>query len=138
MAYSDDSDLTDIQPDILDLGIASFYAEHAKAQADIERDIRAKWWIRTGRSGEMDASLLTATQWTRASAYLVLWKYALPQLTNWTDGDRFQSMITFYRDMYHQELQAVYDDGVEYDFDADGTIESGEEMNIRVSGRLNR
>ena len=86
----------------------------------------------------MDASLLTATQWTRASAYLVLWKYALPQLTNWTDGDRFQSMITFYRDMYHQELQAVYDDGVEYDFDDDGTIESGEEMNIRVSGRLNR
>ena len=138
MAYSDDSDLTDIQPDILDLGITSFYAEHAKAQADIERDIRAKWWIRTGRSGEMDASLLTETQWTRASAYLVLWKYALPQLTNWVDGDRFQSMITFYRDMYHQELQAVYDDGVEYDFDDDGTIESGEEMNIRVSGRLNR
>lgn len=137
MAFSTDSDLTDIQPDILDLGISSFYAEHAKAQADIERDLRAKFWSRTGRSGEMDAAQLTSAQWTRASAYLVLWKYALPQLTNWVDGDRFQGMISFYKDMYNQEMKAVYEDGVEYDFDDDGSISNGEK-DLLITSRLNR
>ena len=44
MAFSTDSDLTDIVPDILTLGIASFADEHAKAQSDIEREIRNRWW----------------------------------------------------------------------------------------------
>lgn len=138
MAFSSDSDLTDILPDILTFGIATFLDEHNRADAEIKREIRAKWWNSTGRTGEMDASLLTNNQWTTAAAYLVLWKYALPQLTNWVDGDRFQGMISFYRDMYNQEMAAVFEDGVEYDFNEDGTIESGEEMNIRTSGRLNR
>jgi hypothetical protein len=85
----------------------------------------------------MDDTLLTSTQWTRAAAYLVLWKYALPQLTNWVDGDRFQNMISFYKDMYHQEMQAVFADGVEYDFNEDGTIEDTEKDQF-VTGRLNR
>lgn len=137
MAFSDDNDLTDILPDILDLGITAFYAEHAKAEADIKREIRAKWWAATGRIGEMDDTLLTDSQWTKASAYLVLWKYALPQLTNWVDGDRFQNMISFYRDMYHQEINAVFEDGVEYDFNDDGTVEDSEK-DIYLAGRLNR
>jgi hypothetical protein len=137
MAYSDDSDLTDIQPDILDMGIPAFYAEHANAEADINREIRAKWWSTLGRSGEMDSTLLTSTQWTRASTYLVLWKYALPKLTNWVGDDRFMGMISFYRDMYHQEMQAVFADGVEYDFNEDGTIENSEKDSY-LTGRLNR
>jgi hypothetical protein len=137
MAFSTDSDLTDIQPDILDLGIASFYEEHAKAEEDIKREIRARWWNKTGYSGEMDDTLLTSTQWTRACSYLVLWKYALPQLTNWVDGDRFREMLTFYRDMYNQEIEAVFADGVEYDRDEDGTV-SDDEKDIRITGRLTR
>jgi hypothetical protein len=137
MAFSTDSDLTDIQPDILDLGIPMFYAEHAKAEADIKREIRSKWWARTGKSGEMDETLLTDSQWTKAAAYLVLWKYALPKLTNWVDGDRFREMIGFYRDMYNQELEAVFADGVEYDANDDGTVEVGEKS-LFITGRLNR
>lgn len=137
MAFSNDSDLTDIQPDILDLGIASFYTEHANAEADIKREIRSRWWAKTGYAGEMDDTLLTDSQWTKASAYLVLWKYALPQLTNWVDGDRFQQMISFYRDMYNQEIEAVFDDGVEYDYNEDGTIQDTEK-DIRITGRLTR
>ena len=137
MAFSNDSDLTDIQPDILDLGIASFYAEHAKAEEDIKREIRSRWWAKTGYGGEMDSTLLTDSQWTRASAYLVLWKYGLPQLTNWVDGDRFQQMISFYRDMYNQEIEAVFADGVEYDYDEDGSVSDAEKA-ITITGRLNR
>ena len=137
MAFSTDSDLTAIIPDILQLGISSFSGEHAKAEADIKREIRRRWWPRTGYSGEMDDTLLTDSQWTRANAYLVLWKYALPQLTNWVDGDRYREMLNFYRDMYAQELEAVFGDGVEYDYNDDGTIETSEK-DIVITGRLTR
>lgn len=137
MAFSTDSDLTAIQPDILSLGITDFSAEHAKAEADIKREIRSRWWPRTGYKGEMDDTLLTDSQWTRANAYLVLWKYALPQLTNWVDGDRFREMISFYRDLHSQEMESVFNDGVEYDFNEDGTIQNSEK-DLTFEGRLTR
>lgn len=137
MAFSTDSDLTDIQPDILSLGIANFTGEHAKAEADIKREIRRRFWSRTGYSGEMDDTLLTDVQWTKANAYLVLWKYALPQLSNWVGDDRFMTMIQFYKDLYHQEMEAVFADGVEYDYNDDGIVDDGEK-DLRITGRLNR
>lgn len=137
MAFSTDSDLTAIVPDILSLGIESFSGEHAKAEADIIRELRRRWWPRTSYKGELDATLLVDAQFTRANAYLVLWKYALPQLTNWVDGDRFREMITFYRDLYSQELEAILNDGVEYDFDEDGIIQN-DEKDLYVGGRLTR
>jgi hypothetical protein len=137
MAFSTDSDLTALLPDILTLGISSFTDEHARAQADIEREIRNKWWDKTGFSGELNTALLTDSQWTRAAAYLVLWRYALPQLTNWVDGDRFQNMIEFYRARYAEEMDAIFRDGVEYDADNDSTVTNTEKQ-PRYSGRLFR
>ena len=137
MAFSSDADLMDIIPDILSFGIDSFSTDHAKAQADIERKIRADWWDKRGFSGELKAQYLTDSQWTRANAYLVLWKYALPQLTNWVDGDRFQGMIDFYKSRFAEELEAVFKDGVEYDADSSGTISDEEKTPIN-DGRLVR
>ena len=137
MAFSTDNDLEAIVPDIFDLGIPAFTDEHAKAQADVEREIRNRWWHRKGIKGEMDASYLTESQWTRAAAYLVLWKYALPQLTNWVDDDRFLQMIDFYKARYGEELDAVFQDGVEYDADNDGTVTDKEKESIPLN-RLDR
>ena len=137
MAFSTDDDLEAIVPDIFDLGILAFTAEHAKAQADIEREIRNRWWHRKGIQGEMVASYLTEAQWTRASAYLVLWKYALPQLTNWVDDDRFLQMIDFYKARYGEELDAVFQDGVEYDADNDGAVTDKEKEPVALN-RLDR
>lgn len=137
MAFSTDDDLEAIVPDIFDLGIPAFTAEHGKAQADIEREIRNRWWHRKGIAGEMDASYLTESQWTRAAAYLVLWKYALPQLTNWVDDDRFLQMIDFYKARYGEELDAVFQDGVEYDADDDGTVTDKEKEPVALN-RLDR
>ena len=128
MAFSTDWNLQEIIPDILDFGIDNFIEEHAAAQADVEREIRSRWWPRRGISGEMDASLLTESQWTKATAYLVLWKYALPKLTNWVDNDRFMHMIDFYRVRYGEEMEAVFADGVEYDADSDGTVQDKEKL----------
>jgi hypothetical protein len=137
MAFSSDADLMDIVPDILSFGIDSFSTDHAKAQADIERKIRADWWDKRGFSGELKPQYLTDSQWTRANAYLVLWKYALPQLTNWVDGDRFQGMIDFYKSRFAEEIEAVFKDGVEYDDDNNGTIDDDEKTPIN-DGRLVR
>ena len=136
MAYSSDADLLKLIPDILDLGIESFTLEHPKAKEDIERELRIKWWPRKGLSGEMDNSKLTGTQFTMTSAYLVLWRYALPQLTNWTEGDRFGNMIDFYKARYGEELESVLADGVEYDADGDGNIKLDEKQ--PVGQRLDR
>ena len=137
MAFSSDADLMDIVPDILSFGIDSFSTDHAKAQADIERKIRADWWDKRGFSGELKPQYLTDSQWTRANVYLVLWKYALPQLTNWVDGDRFQVMIDFYKSRGAEEIEAVFKDGVEYDDDNNGTIDNDEKTPIN-DGRLVR
>jgi len=137
MAFSTDSDLQAIVPDILDFGIASFANEHALAQADIERVIRAKWYPKLQLTSEMDATLLTDSQWTKTSSYLVLWKYALPKLTNWVDGDRFQNMIEFYKSRYSEELESVLQDGVEYDANDDSVV-TDEEKRPLNHGRLIR
>jgi hypothetical protein len=137
MAFSEDKDLQELVPDILQLGIDTFADEHERAQSDIERDLRIQWWDRKGIEGDMDSSYLTESQFTRCAAYLVLWRYALPQLTNWVDGDRFQSMITFYKSRYGEELEAILRDGVEYDADNDSTIAEKEKKSYH-SGRLAR
>ena len=137
MAFSQDSDLTALIPDILTYGVLSFFADHARAQADIEREIRKKWWPKTGFAGELNTALLTDSQWKDASVYLVLWKYALPQLTNWVDGDRFLAMLDFYKSRYSEEIDSVFNDGVEYDQDEDSTITDIEKAPVNF-GRMYR
>jgi hypothetical protein len=137
MAYSTDADLTEYQPDILTLGIDSFTEEHDKAQADIIRELRAKWYSKKNTDKELDATLLTDSQFKVASVYLVLWKYALPQLTNWVDGDRFLEMIKFYKSRYGEEMADILASGVEYDADGDGVVTKSEKVSIGA-GRLTR
>ena len=137
MAFSTDSDLVNLVPDILQLGITSFTDEHARAEADIKRELRIKWWDKKGIEGELDDTLLTDTQFTRCASYLVLWKYALPQLTNWVDGDRFQNMLDFYRSRYGEEIESILRDGVEYDANDDNVVSNEEKKSIH-SGRLSR
>ena len=137
MAFSNDSDLVALVPDILSFGITSFSSEHALAEADIERKIRADWWDKRGFSGELKPQYLTDAQWKHSSAYLVLWKYALPKLTNWVNNDRFLEMIDFYKSRFAEEIEAVFKDGVEYDADGSGAISDEEKTPIN-DGRLVR
>lgn len=137
MAFSTDANLLDYVPDILELGIDSFNREHARAKADIERELRINWWDKKGLSGEMNPAYLTNSQFTRCSAYLVLWKYALPQLTNWVEDDRFQNMMDFYKARYGEELESILRDGIEYDADNDSVVTQEEKKAVH-HGRLTR
>ena len=139
MAMSADSDLTALQPDILTYGISAFTSEHAKAQADIERELRIHWWPFKNISGEMNTTLLTESQFTRCAAYRVLGWYALPKLTKWevTGGeDRYQQMMKFYRDAYSEELDRIIKDGVEYDADEDGTVSYSEKTSLHFGRQV--
>lgn len=137
MTYSVDSDLVEYQPDILDLGITAFTNLHAMAKSDIDRELLSKWFLPRNTGTEFDSSLLTATQFKVASVYLVLWKYALPQLTNWVGDDRFISMIDFYKLRYNEEMADILAAGVEYDEDQDGVITSTEKR-VTGAGYLSR
>ena len=139
MAMSADSDLTAVQPDILTYGITAFTSEHAKAQSDIQRELRIHWWPFKNISGEMDTSLLTESQFNRCSAYRVLGWYALPKLTKWEatgNEDRFQTMMAFYRNAYSEELDRIIKDGVEYDADDDGTVTYSEKTSLHFGRQV--
>lgn len=137
MAYSTDSDLQDIVPDILQLGIDTFSDEHGRAFNDINRNLRVDWWEKKGLSGEMDNNKLVSTQFARLSTYLVLWKYALPQLTNWVSDDRFLKMIDFYKARFGEEYDDLLRDGIQYDENDDDVISKKEKQSIH-HGRLSR
>ena len=139
MAMSTDSDLMVYQPEILQYGIDEFTGEHAKAKADILRRVRDEWWSRakhsytntTNNINDMDETKLTESLFTRCAVYRGLSEYALPQLTKWNaegDEDKFQVMMSHYKKKYNEEFESILRDGVEYDFDGDGTVEVGEEQ----------
>lgn len=139
---STDDNLLEYQSDILDYGIDSFDAYHAKAREDILRKLRSEWWVRSRNmtnydisrslpSLEMDADRLTESQFTRCACYRVLSEYALPQLTKWNadgDEDKFQIMMMHYRKKYDEEFSAILLDGVEYDYNNDDTVTESEKQ----------
>ena len=136
--FSTDTDLQVYQPDILGFGIASFTSPndyHAQARADIERDLRIKWFpiysketyrdIAILNTTEMDATLLTDAQFKRASVFRVIGFYCCPQLTKFNSNDnpdRFQVMMKHYQQMYADEFESILRDGVEYDADDSNAI----------------
>lgn len=141
MAFATRSDLVVYQPDIGDMGLSTAQQDAyvTQAIADVQRDIRNRWWsvyqankVRDRSyigSVEMENSKLTDSQWTRATVYRTLGYYICPSLTKFnSEGseDRFQQMGSFYRTAYEDELSDILRDGVEYDQDGDSSISNSE------------
>ena len=132
------SDIQEFEPDILDFGIPDFENELTKAQNDVFRDLRIKWWptmqrglydlkvLATGNL-EPDEDLYVASQLSRACVYNALGYHIYPKLAKFEpDEDLFERKMKFYREEYAREMDLVIRDGVEYDMDSSGTIESVE------------
>lgn len=138
--YSTDADVLEYEPTIKEYGVIDFSSYHAKTTADIQRHLRIEWWPRVKRYSstsryfnttdlEMDTTKLNAEQLKRAAVYHVLSYYILPQLTKHdAEPDRFRMMIDFYKGRFRDELDMVLQDGVEYDWDNDGTVEDSEKQ----------
>jgi len=130
-------DIQDYVPDVLDYGILDFSDEIAKTVEDIYRRLRVEWWptwranryditVR-GIAVEMDSTLLTQTQFTRAAVYYALSEHILPKFTQHSvEGDKFSEMIKFYSQKFEHEFSMVLRDGVEYDYNNDDVIENHE------------
>lgn len=147
MAFATRSDLLVYQPDIGDMGLSTSEQDAfvTQAIADVQRDIRNRWWsvyqankVRDRSyigSVEMENSKLTDSQWTRATVYRTLGFYICPALTKFNssgDEDRFQQMGSYYRTQYEDELQDILRDGVEYDQDGDSSIANSEKEAVHT------
>ena len=145
MAFATRSDLIVYQPDIGDMGLSTAQQDAyvTQAIADVQRDIRNRWWsvfqankVRDRSyigSVEMENSKLTDSQWTRATVYRTLGYYICPSLTKFnSEGseDRFQQMGSYYRTAYEDEISDIFRDGVEYDQDGDSSIADAEKVAI--------
>jgi|TARA_R100001440_G_scaffold25823_2_gene42000 hypothetical protein len=145
MAFAARTDLITYQPDIGDMGLSTAQLDTyvTQAIADVQRDIRNKWWSvyhsnqsrnRSYAGGiEIDLTLLTDSQWTRATVYRCLGYYVCPSLTKFNasgDEDRFQQMGIFYRERYEDEFADILRDGVEYDANDDSTISDAEKVAV--------
>ena len=145
MAFAARTDLITYQPDIGDMGLSTGQLDTyvTQAIADVQRDIRNKWWSvyhsnqsrnRSYAGGiEIDLTLLTDSQWTRATVYRCLGYYVCPSLTKFNatgDEDRFQQMGSFYRERYEDEFADILRDGFEYDANDDSTISDAEKVAV--------
>lgn len=132
------TDIKEYEPDIENYGINDFAAEITKAQNDVFRDLRIRWWptqqiglydvkfLTTGQI-EPDDDLYNASQLTRAACYQALGFHIYPKLAKFEpDMDIFERKMQFYRNEYERELDLVLRDGVEYDLNSSGTIDDAE------------
>lgn len=134
------SDVKDYEPDITNFGVQNFDEELTKAQNDVFRDLRIRWWPTqqiglydikyvAGGAIEPDEDLYTASQLTRACVYNALGFHIYPKLSRFEpDLDVFERKMEFYRQEYERELDLVLRDGVEYDRDSSGTITDTEKV----------
>jgi len=128
------SDVKDYEPDITNFGVQNFDEELTKAQNDVFRDLRIRWWPTqqiglydikyvAGGAIEPDEDLYTASQLTRACVYNALGFHIYRKLSRFEpDLDVFERKMEFYRQEYEREIDLVLRDGVEYDRDSSGTI----------------
>jgi hypothetical protein len=137
MAFADIDDIKEYEPDILNFGISNFDDALTKAQLDVERILRIRWWPTQqigryditiiGTFTEMDADLLDPSQLTRATVYCALGYYIYPRLSKFEpDLDVFQVKMDHYKKLYAEEIDLVIQDGVHYDIDRDSTYSNTE------------
>lgn len=132
------ADIQDYEPDILNYGIPDFDEEIAKAQSDVFRDLRIRWWptqniglydikyLSTGQT-EPDEDMYTASQLTRAAVYQCLGFHVYPKLAKFdAEQDIYERKMDFYRKEYEREMDLVLRDGVEYDMDSSGNVSDAE------------
>ena len=81
---------------------------------------------------------MTDSQWTRATIYRALYAHILPLLSPFAvGGDTFREMIDYYRNRFHEEMDAEIAKGVEYDLNNDNVIQRSEKHKV-AHGRVYR
>lgn len=138
MAIFTEDNIIEYFPDLHNFGIQDFNDFIAKTESDIHRLLRIEWFptLRIS-SGDYEPSKVKESQLTRSAVYYSLYKYILPQLTQWAvEGDSFQTQIEFYSRAFHDEFDLAKRE-LFYDWNDDGTYDESE-RELQPSQRLVR
>jgi hypothetical protein len=133
MAIFTEDNIVEYFPDLHNYGIQDFTSMIAKTEADIHRLLRIQWFPKVqgmdpNRIGlaDYDSTRVNESQLTRSAVYYSLYKYILPQLTQWAvEGDSFQTQIDFYRSAFDEEFDLATRELI-YDWNDDGSYEESE------------
>ena len=137
--FATTSDLVEYIPDITNHGVGNFDDQLAKAQVDIEKMIKVKWFDAEYSNSTIytlhgvgivwDATKLDATQWTKCCVYRALAYYILPMLSNFRpEGDAFQVQADFYKERFNEEMDLEFGFGIRYDSNDNGVFAEGEKF----------
>lgn len=147
MAYSTDSDLVAIRPNILELGQAAWDTDpdmHAKAAEKINRTLVRRWYKSAAsehsldwRDTEFDASLVEDGVLLDLSSYKTLELIYLYLMKDSPEPDGFEREMHLFRKLYNQELEEILASGIGYDWDGSGEVLDTEKY-MRVPRRLKR
>ena len=137
MAFATLSDLQAVDATIQDYGIQDWDTELAKAEADVTKIIKVRWWpqflknkrvsLDAADGYELNSLLLDPTQWTEVTCYYALAYYILPKLSKFeADPDRFRNMMDYYSSRFDQLIDLELRAGVRYDADHDDQFSQAE------------
>jgi len=141
MAFATLDDLLQVDSTLQDYGIQEWDTELAKAEADVVKIIKVRWWpqflrgkrvtLEVADGYEINSALLDPTQWTDITCYYALAFYILPKLSKFeADADRFRNMMEYYSTRFDALMDLELRSGVRYDADHDTQFDSVETTSV--------
>lgn len=138
MAYATFDDLKQVEPNIDEYGVLDWDIELARSETEINRVLKVRWYSTYQKAHpsianqDFDPTLLDPSQFTQATVYHSLAYHIAPKLTQFSgaEPDRFQVMMTYYQGRFEHEMDLILREGVRYDLDDDGTVESSEKQSV--------
>lgn len=144
MAYSNDTNLVAIRPDILNFGVESWPEKHDEAALIINRAIDSQWYRSVAldnnvdyRDVPFDESFVTVSQLLRLSCYKTLELIYLSLQKNTSEDDGFERQRKVFAKLYDDEFTDVVGAGLDYDWDGSGVL-AAEEKTQQMKRRLRK
>lgn len=128
MSYSNDSDLTYVQKNIMEQRVENWQSQHDEAKLLIDRDIENKWFKNIANGEVFDPSLMlnANTQLLRLSVYKTLELAYLFLAEDFSSDNPHMLKVKEFAKRYESELMSVLNSGIDYDWDGDGAINDDE------------
>ena len=149
MAFATLDDLKEIDSTIQDYGLLEFDVELAKAEDDVVKMLKARWWpeytrgwhldiTRTNLFPQLQKDQLDPSQWTQVTCYIALSNYIYPKMSKFeSDMDRFFNMMEYYKKRAQEDFDLEVRSGVRYDLNNDDQY-NAQESEQTVFLRLTR
>lgn len=124
--FATNTDLHAIAPDAFEQGVDDWTDEIALAETDVINYVRVQYWNNHNKRSDFDSTLLTPSQWSKATVYRALANYILPKMATFRIDDVFLEQIKFYKERYSEEMDLQFALGIEYDADNNDVIDDTE------------